>query len=136
MLIHSRANKRGMKQVLLFICLLHAFLYSNPWKDPDTIVTTRPTYKYLGIQTNLLLQQFISFNSNTSINTNPYVFSYAKNNIRTGSGFAFGTGFNLSENSTNDGVSSVNVQNINVTIRVGYERKYLQKQRLIPFWGI
>lgn len=120
----------------MFALLLPAFMYSNPWKDPDTIVTPRAHYKYMGIQANLLLQQFISFNSNTSINTNPYVFSYAKNNIQTGSGFAFGTGFNISENSSNDGVSSVNVQNVNITVRVGYEHKYLQKQRLIPFWGI
>jgi hypothetical protein len=136
MLIHSRVTKPGRKQVFLLVFLLPAFLYSNPWKDPDTIVTPNPYYRYAGIQANLLLQQFISFNSNTSINSNPYVFSYAKNNIQTGSGFAFGTGFNISENSTNDGVSSVNVQNINITFRVGYERKYLQKQRLIPFWGI
>jgi len=104
---------------------------------PDSVIPKGKThYKYLGIQANLLLQQFISFNSNSSINSNPYIFSYAKNNIKTGSGFAFGTGFSVSENSSNDGVSSVDVQNVNVSIRTGYEKKYLQQQRFIPFWGV
>ena len=93
-------------------------------------------YKYLGIQANLLLQQFISFNSNSSINTNPYIFSYSKNNINTGNGIVFGTGFSVSENSSNDGVSSVNVRNGNLAFRVGYEKKYLQEQKFITFWGI
>ena len=131
-----RLSKARMKQLFLLIFLLPLVVYSNSWKDPDSIVTKRTNYKYVGIQANLLLQQFISFNSNSSINTNPYIFSYAKNNIQTGAGFAFGTGFNVSEASSNDGVSSLNVQNVNVTMRLGYEHKYLQKQRLIPFWGV
>lgn len=90
----------------------------------------------MGIQANLLLQQFISFNSNSSINNNPYLFSYSINNPRTGDGFAFGTGLSVIQSSTNDGVASITVQNINVSLRVGYEKKYLQKYKFIPFWGV
>lgn len=129
-------TKALVRQIALLLFLVPVLLYSNSWKDPDTIVTRRSSYKYMGIQANLLLQQFISFNSNSSINTNPYVFSYARNNIESGAGFAFGTGFNVSESSSNDGVSALHVQNVNVTMRIGYEHKYLQKQRLIPFWGV
>ncbi len=100
-------------------------------EEPEKVV-----YKYLGIQANLLFQQFISFNSNSSINTNPYIFTYSINNIKTGNGFVFGTGFNISDNSSNDGVSSVSVQNANITLRFGYEKKYLQQQKFIPFWGV
>jgi hypothetical protein len=89
----------------------------------------------MGVQSNLLLQQFISFNSNSSINSNPFLFSYSVNHSQKGHGFALGTGISVTENSTNDGVASVKVQNTNVTLRIGYEKKYLQQQRLIPFWG-
>jgi len=96
----------------------------------------KTVYRYLGIQANLLLQQFISFNSNSSINTNPYIFSYSKNNIKTGVGSVFGTGFSVNQNSSNDGVSAVDVQNANLSFRFGYEKKYFQEQKFIPFWGI
>ncbi len=105
-------------------------------RDSAEIFINKTTYKYLGIQANLLLQQFISFNSNSSINTNPYIFTFSKNNINTGAGFVFGTGFHVSESSANDGVSSITVQDANVSMRYGYEKKYLQKQKFIPFWGV
>jgi len=83
-----------------------------------------------------LLQQFLSFNSNTGINTNPYIFTYAKNNTKTGGGFAMGTGMSYNSNSSDDGISIVNTENANFTIRLGYEKKYLQHEKFIPFWGI
>ncbi|PBQ32959.1 hypothetical protein CNR22_14640 [Sphingobacteriaceae bacterium] len=104
---------------------------------PDSVIPKGKThYKYFGIQANLLLQQFISFNSNASINSNPYIFCYSKSNIKSGNGFAFGTGFNVSDNSSNDGVSAIQVQNLNVSFRVGFDKKYLQQERFIPFWGV
>lgn len=124
---------------LIFFSLLVTSLWQLPAQTiaPDTIQPkTKTSSKYLGIQANLLLQQFISFNSNASINTNPFLFSYSKNDLKTGKGFAFGSGFNLSENSSNDGVSSVTVQNYNLAFRLGFEKKYFQDQKLIPFWGI
>src|SRR4051812_44076358 len=124
------------KAVLLFFWAGVISLSQGQTLSQDSGQSKKVVYKYLGIQSNQLLQQFISFNSNSSINTNPYLFTYSKNNIKTGNGFVFGTGFNVSENSSNDGVSSVTVQNANVTFRIGYEKKYLQEQRLIPFWGL
>lgn len=102
----------------------------------DSTPPKKTYYRYLGIQANLLLQQFISFNSNASINNNPYLFVYSKNNIRTGAGTCFASGFNLSQNASNDGVSFVNNQLFNFTFRYGYEKKYLQLERFIPFWGV
>jgi hypothetical protein len=122
---------------LLFLAALTLNLDAQKIIIPDSTIPKEKThYKYLGIQANLLLQQFISFNSNSSINSNPYIFSYSKNKIKTGSGFAFGTGFNISENSSNDGVSASNVKNVNFSFRIGYEKKYLQQERFIPFWGV
>ena len=113
------------------------FALSGSARGWDTLPPPNKThYKYLGIQANLLLQQFISFNSNASINNNPYLFSYSKNNIKTGAGTVFGTGLNFSQISSNDGVSSVNTKLANFTFRFGYEKKYLQLERFIPFWGI
>jgi hypothetical protein len=127
-----------MKRFFLLFAALCCFIShaQKDSRDSAEIAKNKKYYKYLGIQANLLLQQFISFNSNSSINTNPYVFSYSKNNIITGRGTVFGTGFNVSENSSNDGVTSVSVQNANITMRYGFERKYFQKEKLIPFWGI
>jgi hypothetical protein len=92
--------------------------------------------RYFGIQANLLLQQFISFNSNASINTNPYVFCYTKTNKWDGNGFALGTGLNASTSSSDDGITSIKQERANVAFRFGYEKKYLQHQKLIPFWGV
>lgn len=127
-----------MRKLLLLVVLFQgsiALKAQQPATDVPAPVQKKE-YRYLGIQANLLIQQFISFNSNASINTNPYIFSYSKNDIKTGVGFVFGTGLNVNENSSNDGVSAVNVRNANVTFRIGYEKKYFQDQKFIPFWGI
>lgn len=126
-----------MRKIFLLVFVIPAFLCMNAQKDTSALFNlTKPSYKYVGIQANLLLQQFLSFNSNSGINTNPYIFTYSKSNMLTGNGFGFGTGFNVSDNSSNDGVSSIRVQNANFSFRFGYEKKYLQRQRLIPFWGV
>lgn len=127
-----------MRKIILLVFLFPVFLITHAQERyRDSIPPPKKTaYRYLGIQANLLLQQFISFNSNSSINTNPYIFSYSKNDIKTGSGFVFGTGFSINQNASNDGVSAINVQNINVSFRVGYEKKYFQEQKFIPFWGV
>ncbi len=104
--------------------------------DSIKLPKKKPAYTYLGIQANPLIQQFLSFNSNTTINNNPFTFSYAKNNLKTGAGFAFGTGLNVSNVQDNDGVSSISITKRNFAFRFGYEKKYLQEERFIPFWGI
>ncbi|WP_317898501.1 hypothetical protein [Aurantibacillus circumpalustris] len=126
-----------MRNIVLFLFLSIFFIQVSAQKDSSTYLPTKKkAYKYIGIQSNLLLQQFISFNSNSSINSNPYTLCFSSSNVTTGSGMAFATGFNVSENSSNDGVSSLHLNTVNVTIRAGYEKKYLQHQRFIPFWGI
>ena len=126
-----------MIKKIVFSVLMAANLISFSQKNKfDSIPPGKIYYTYLGIQSNLLLQQFISFNSNASINTNPFVFSSCKNNIASGEGTAFGTGFSINETTNNDGVASITVKNANVTFRIGYEKKYLQRERLIPFWGV
>ena len=52
------------------------------------------------------------------------MFSFSINNARRGTGFALGTGILVNQSSTNDGVASVTVQNINISLRVGIEKKY------------
>jgi hypothetical protein len=125
-----------MRKQFLLLLSAFSFFHSNAQTEKKAdFELEKDAYTYVGIQANLLLQQFISFNSNSSINTNPYIFSYVRSS-RNGGGFALGTGFNVSQNSSNDGVSSVNTENANVTIRLGYEKKYLQNEKLIPLWGI
>ncbi len=96
----------------------------------------KPYYHYTGIQANLLFQQFINFNGNSNVNNNPYTFVYSKSKAATGGGFAMGTGLLVRSTSQNDGVSSVSVENINLSLRMGYEKKYFQQERWIPFWGV
>lgn len=126
-----------MRYVFLVVgglCFLRA---AAQFETPDSLTeANRREYKYASIQINPLLQQFISFNSNSSINTNPYIFSFSRNNLATGNGFVFGSGFGVNSNSSNDGVSLIDITNYNVSFRIGYERKFLQRQKWIPFWGI
>src|SRR4051812_45476574 len=108
-----------MKKIFLLL-LLSIFFRSGAQNETDSTKKDKIVYRYAGIQANLLLQQFISFNSNSSINTNPYLFSISKNNIKTGQGTVFGTGFNISDISSNDGVSATSVRNMNISVRFGY----------------
>jgi hypothetical protein len=125
---------------LIFIAVCFAAngqgVSGNSWFKPDTGWFQKKQINYLAIQSNLLLQQFISFNSNTSVNSNPYIFTYSGNNSETGKGFSLGSGLNIDQNSTNDGVASITVKNINVGLRLGWERKFLQQSRFIPFVGV
>lgn len=124
------------KLILLLVLPLATCSLAQNVANDSLLIPRKTHYKYLGIQTNLLLQQFISFNSNSSINNNPYVFSYSKNSLSTGRGFVFGTGFNLSQKSSNDGIALVEVQDVNLAFRIGSERKYLQFDKFIPFTGV
>jgi hypothetical protein len=120
--------------LLIFIPL---YSHSQSYRaKPDSVWYEKSNYYYAGIQANLLVQQFLSFNSNASINSNPFLFSYSVNDPDKGNGFALGTGLSITQSSSNDGVASVTTQNINVSIRIGYEKKYLQRQKFIPFWGV
>ncbi len=125
-----------MRLVFLTVFAALCFKINAQRAKPDSIWYEKKRFTYMGIQANLLLQQFISFNSNSSINNNPYLFTYSTNNNHRGGGFALGTGFSVIQSSTNDGVASITIQNINMSLRVGYEKKYLQRQKFIPFWGL
>ncbi len=91
--------------------------------------------KYIGLQANQLLKQFLSFNSSNSINTNPFLLTYSSTNGK-GRGFSMGTGLNFSVESSTDGVSATEITNRNFVFRLGFEAKYHLKERWIPFWGI
>lgn len=123
---------------LLFLAVLVSFGirgYSQRMK-PDSVWYEKRCYYYVGIQANLLLQQFISFNSNSSINNNPFLCSYTFNNSRTGMGMVIGTGLSINQSSSNDGVALLTTENTNVSMRIGFERKYMQRTKFIPFWGL
>lgn len=123
-------------QAMLLPLLFTLAAVAQDTLSPNLPEPQTDNYKYISIQSNLLMQQFISFNSNSSINTNPYLFSYSRNNTKTGRGLVFGTGFNISENSTNDGVSATTLTNANITMRFGSEKKYFQGEKFVPFTGV
>ena len=126
-----------MRKLFLFILIpfcSHAQYFRK--SKPDSVWYEKDKYYYAGIQANLLIQQFVSFNSNSSINNNPFLFSYSVNDSDKGRGFALGTGLSISHSSSNDGVASVTKQDINVSVRIGYEKKYMQREKFIPFWGV
>jgi hypothetical protein len=106
------------------------------WLKHDTDWFAKTKVRYLGMQSNPLLQQFLSLNGNGSINSNPYLFSYSSNDLETGKGFAFGSGFSINQSSSNDGIAAVTIKNTNVSLRLGWEQKYFQQSRFIPFVGI
>jgi len=125
-----------MRSLFFSFILLFCLKANAQWMKPDSVWYEKRHYYYMGIQANPLLQQFISFNSNSSINNNPFLFSYSLNNSRRGTGLAVGAGVLVNSSSTNDGVASITVQNINISVRIGLEKKYFQRYKFIPFWGI
>ena len=119
------------------LCVLGVIFFSQSFAGGnDSIPLGKTVYKYLGIQVNPLIQQFLNFNSNPNINTNPYLFTYSRNDITTGKGTNFATGLSVNQSSSNDGVSSVTSNLVNVTFRYGFDKKYLQWEKLVPFWGV
>ncbi|MDP3558284.1 MAG: hypothetical protein Q8T03_13000 [Bacteroidota bacterium] len=121
------------KVFFLFFCIISINLISQ--EDTDSLVRSyRTKYHYVGVQANLLLQQFLNFNSN-SFNSNPYLFSYSFNYKQNGNGMVIGTGLSASNNFSNDGVVEISDDRINVTGRVGIEKKFYQEETFIPFIG-
>lgn len=118
------------------VSLLFVSLFSKAQIPFTDELNDKSDFRYVGIQSNMLIAQFLSFNANAAINTNPYLFSFSRNSKTTGKGFSLGTGFNVSQSSSNDGVSSIDIRNVNVTFRMGLERKYRQRERFIPFHGL
>lgn len=91
--------------------------------------------RFIGLQANQLLKQFLSFNSSTAINTNPFLLTFSNCNAK-GRGFSMGTGLNFSDESSTDGVTSTQINNRNLVFRFGFEAKYFLSERWIPFWGL
>lgn len=122
------------KLFLLVLILISIKLISQD--NTDSIVRSyRIKYHYVGVQANLLLQQFLNFNSN-SINSNPYLFSYSFNYKQNGNGIVLGTGLSVSNNFSNDGVVETSDDRINTAGRIGFEKKFYQEEKFIPFIGI
>ncbi len=102
----------------------------------DSIIRIERTkYHYVNIQANLLLQQFLNFN-NAIVNSNPYMFNYSFTDKRTGNGFVLGTGLSAGNDFSNDGVVEITKDNISIAFRAGYEKKFYQKEKFIPFFGL
>lgn len=121
---------------IFFLCLCVISINVFSQDNTDSIVRSyRTKYHYVGVQVNLLLQQFLNFNS-SSINSNPYLFSYSFNYKQNGNGIVLGTGLSVSNNFSNDGVVETSDDRINVCGRIGFEKKFYQEERFIPFIGL
>ncbi|MBL7919443.1 MAG: hypothetical protein JNJ40_03965 [Bacteroidia bacterium] len=122
------------KTSLLLFCIISIRFFAQ--ENTDSLVRSyRIKYHYVGVQANLLLQQFLNFNS-SSVNSNPYLFSYSFNYKQNGNGVVLGTGLSASNNFSNDGVVEISDDRINVCGRIGIEKKFYQEERFIPFIGI
>jgi hypothetical protein len=118
--------------LVLSLIILNLFSQDNT----DSLVRAeRFKYHYVGVQSNLLLQQFLNFNS-SAVNSNPYLFSYSFNYKQNGNGIVIGTGLSASNNFSNDGVVEISDDRINIAGRIGFEKKFYQEEKFIPFVGL
>jgi hypothetical protein len=122
------------KLFFLVLSLISINLISQEDNSDSIVRADRIKYHYFGIQANLLLQQFLNFNS-SSINSNPYLFSYSFNFKQNGNGMVLGTGLSVSNNFSNDGVVETSDDRINTAARIGIEKKFYQEEKFIPFVG-
>ncbi len=101
----------------------------------DTTASPKHT-RYYGIQSNLLLQQFINLNGNSLSNNNPYLFTFSNSSATTGGGFAFGMGYFVRKSTLSDGITNTNTSDANLNFRFGYEKKFFLHEKWTPFYGI
>jgi hypothetical protein len=118
--------------ILLSALMLSTSIYAS---DGDSTKTTRANYYYVGLQSNLLFRQFLNLTNTSAINNNPYTLNYSSNNKKTGKGFCMGIGFDLGNETTNDGVTQISNRLINFSGRVGFERKYNQQKKWVFYYS-
>lgn len=124
-----------MRKVLILVFSLNIINLFSQDNTDSLVRAERIKYHYVGVQSNLLLQQFLNFNS-SSVNSNPYLFSYSFNYKQNGNGIVLGTGLSATNNFSNDGVVEISDDKINIAGRVGFEKKLYQEEKFIPFLGI
>lgn len=107
--------------------------YSQDSIDSLIRINRRINY-YVNVQTNLLLQQFLNFNSVAS-NSNPYMFNVTLTDKYSGNGLLLGTGLTASNNFSNDGIVEISDDRINLATRFGYEKKMFQWRKIVPLFG-
>jgi hypothetical protein len=120
--------------VVIFSCCINNFSFAQSrYYAGDS--TRASNTKFIGLQANQLLKQFLSFNSSTVINNNPFLLTFSSCNSK-GRGFSMGTGLNFSDESSTDGVTSTQIKNRNFVFRFGFEAKFHLSEKWIPFWGL
>ncbi|MFN7912674.1 MAG: hypothetical protein ACK5QC_12685 [Bacteroidota bacterium] len=123
-----------MRQFFIVVFITFCTLCSSQDSIDSLIRVNRRINYYVNVQTNLLLQQFLNFNSNIS-NPNPYMFNVTLTDKYSGNGLLMGTGLTASNNFSNDGIVEITDDRINLATRFGFEKKMFQWRKIIPLFG-
>ena len=87
-------------------------------------VTKQKRYTHqVGVQINELFRQLFNFNG-TAVNTNPYLFTYSINSLRTGWGLRMGLGYNYQSFTTDDGITRKTTDLNDLQARLGGEKMF------------
>lgn len=95
----------------------------------DSLRQDKTASHYFGVQTNLLLRQFLNFGGTSELTDNPYVLTWAVNSKKTGFGFTAGVGYVYKQQTTNDGFSSQLSTTNDLSLRFGLEGKRMITKR-------
>jgi hypothetical protein len=78
-----------------------------------------------GVQINGLINQVLNFSNTTqTTSTNPYLFTYNINSIKSGWGLRCGLGYVYNASGTNDGVTTRTTNINDIHARLGIEKKF------------
>jgi len=85
---------------------------------------------HVGVQVNELFRQIFNFNGN-AVNSNPYLFTYSINSVRSGWGLRTGIGYNYQSQTDDDGITRRSANLNDLHARLGFEKLFT----LSPKWS-
>ena len=102
-------------------CLSPAFAQTDNAINPKEKLYTH----VFGVQLNDLMRQIFTFNNSTAAaNTNPFLFTYNINRVKSGWGLRAGLGMTINSSTTNDNVTKRTSDINDMQFRLGVEKAF------------
>lgn len=94
----------------------------------DTAIASKRYSHQFGLQVNELFRQIFNFDGN-AVNTNPYLFTYSINSVRSGWGLRTGVGYNYQSATTDDGITRRTSELNDLKFRIGGEKLFMLSRK-------
>src|SRR6187431_2493251 len=111
-----------VKRLLLAVLMMTAS--ASYAQTPDSTIRTKRYTHQVGVQVNEIFKQIFNFNG-TAVNTNPYLFTYSINSVRSGWGLRVGVGYNYQKITTDDGITKKMSELNDLQLRLGGEKMFV-----------